>query len=450
MAEWIDIERGVMRRVLQDAAVATMAVAKLNAYKFSELTLDWLWGYVSKTLEDTSETPSTAVIRSAIEELPEENQVPLLEELAEVLKTTPEDRPRATLAAMGKRARKAASLDAMETAASAFGRGDDDEGFIAIERGMAAAPSAKGGFRISPAMPKKFKRVVSAIRIPTGFYRLDNYVGGIQRGELGLVMGWTGVGKSAVGVNMGHAAVTNKNKVAHFDTENGENVIRARYYSRFTGIPYIPIEAQTLGIESERKLNAWLERNNDRINRHLRTVYLNYKESTLSDFEQAMAALIADGFDPDEVIFDSPDHLFIKGVSDDQARWEKYAELYEKLRGIAQRLNVGIWAMTQAGKEAEKRIATSGMTADSIQKPRAASIALSINNSYDKKTRKPIPGGRCLYVAKARNAPAQFIIGLQTDLARMKIKALPGIEEDMSTLFEPDEGGTGGGEVAVA
>ena len=72
----------------------------------------------------------------------------------------------------------------------------------------------------------------------TGFGRIDKITGGLWKGELSLVFGLTGVGKSTLLLNFVHAAVLAGKSVMYVTTEMPKRQVQLRYDSLASGIPY--------------------------------------------------------------------------------------------------------------------------------------------------------------------------------------------------------------------
>lgn len=405
------------------------AVALLNTYKFGDPNLHWVWAHMRHVYSETGEVPNVPLIRAAIESLPEETQPPLLEMVISILRTPAEDRPRAAIRSLSQRGVKLAAIDAIERASTHFGRGDDAAGLSALERTLAST-AIRPGYTVKSLVPPKFKVLRDSDRIPTGLYTLDQIIGGLSEGELGLIFGDTGVGKSAIGIEIGHTAVMWQKRILHIDTENGERVTMSRYISRFTGIPQRLIENNSMGPDTRIRLDTWLARNHERLAQYLRVLYLDFASSTLGDVEAAIRSSISAGFHPDEIVFDSPDHLALGGPGGgggrNEARWELFADLYNKLKGMTGRHKTAMWAMTQAG-DSEGKLATNKSVADSKQKPRNAAIAFSVNPMVDPKTKRVIEdtAERCIYLSKNRNGPGKVILPLQVHMTYMMAKAAP-------------------------
>jgi hypothetical protein len=151
-------------------------------------------------------------------------------------------------------------------------------------------------------------------------------------------------------------------------------------------------------------------------------LYLGVQQSTLADFDAAMQRTIAGGFNPDIVLFDSPDHLRLGGKTgmDMAQRWAHFADLYNNLAGRAKQYDIALWVTNQADEAAANGIAMTKHARDSQQKVKDASVVMSINRlpeAPDDQTQ------RAAFISKFRNKPAMFRVDLEVDLARMLIKA---------------------------
>jgi hypothetical protein len=430
--DFVQLERGLLRRALADDVVMAHAVSRLGGYKFGEPELTWIWQIAKKTYEETGEAPTKLLLQAEILKLPDENQVPLLEQLVAVYRSPAEQRPRATILMLIKRARTQAAIDAMERASERLAKGDDDGAVHVLESGLASR-EARPGLQAKVMFPKTLAAVRTPPRIRTSLYALDQKIGGLQRKEFGLIMGTTGMGKSALTVTLGHACIKQGLKLLHIDTENGEEITRARYISRFTQVPAALIEENTMGPESTARVERWLKRNHERMAAHFRVIYPGFVENTLEEVEAAIKEQIGSGFIPDLVIFDSPDHLLMENG---EARWERFADTYNRIKGLAGRLNIALWGTSQADLAYEGKIAGNAAVADSKQKPRNASLVLSVNPLLDK-SGKPVGGDRkCIHIAKARNRPSRITIPLQTNLAIMKVEARPDFDQEEDPVAE--------------
>lgn len=428
--DWKRQERSLLHRCITDKVTMGNAVAALAGYRWVEKTTEWIWTTCREMFETVGEPPNTFLIKQAIENLPEKDQDDKLEELVEILRLPKELSPRAVIKSMQQRAMKLGTLEAMEAASEHFEKGDDKAGLLTMEKAM-RSKVVRPGISVKPMFPKKFRVVKPLPRVPTGLFRLDQVIGGAQRGDVNYILGATGVGKSALSTEIAHSAIKTGHKVLYLDTENGEHVVQSRFYSRMTGIHYELLEQNRLGPENQERLQTWLDRNYERLEKQFKLAPLGAGVATMSQVEATIMEQIESGFRPDVVIFDSPDHLLMQGRGE-AARWELFADIANQLKGVTERANVAMWATSQVGGDnIEAKIATTAHAADSKQKVRNAAIVVSINHRIDPKTGRPVPdtNARDLYLAKNRNGAGKFLIPLVCDLSRMHIGAPPEYKE---------------------
>jgi KaiC/GvpD/RAD55 family RecA-like ATPase len=387
-----------------------------------------------------AEPPSAAVLRREVEILPEENREALYRELVAVFRAPKIQNPKSTLLALSKASRAQAVLEGVERASQRFAKGDDEGALATLEEAVKSR-EAKPGLQAQRMFPTTLRNVPPAPRIPTGLRTVDDLIGGLGRKNVGYVIGVTGMGKSAMTVTIGYSAIRRGLKVLHVDTENGEEITQARYLSRFTQVPAALIEDRTMGPTARARVESWLQRNSKRMESLLRAVYLEFLENTIDEVDAAVAEEIDSGFVPDVIIFDSPDHLYMEGG---EARWERFAAVAAALKKISQRRNVALWATSQASLAFEGKIAGNASTADSKEKPRVASVVLSVNQLLNP-FGKPVGDRKCVHIAKTRSRGGRgATLPLQTKLETMTIRADYEDEDGIVEGDDVDEGAEGG------
>lgn len=422
-----DIELKFIKAVLTSRKAFSLAQGVIDGYDFSHPYLNWLWPELIRYKQDTGHKPGIELLELTIPYLDDELAVKakIFTDAIESTAAEPND-IEFYINELVKRKRLQAQVEGIMNAQRAMERGDE----------KASAAYLKAASMEMPGVRPKTKAGLSygeddVVELyPTGLAGLDYIIGGIARQEVGLVMGVTGVGKSITAVNLGWGMLKVRwqkpgaeYRIWHIDTENGERVTNARYISRFTGIPYKALETGRLTTEQRYRLDAWLERNEERLARQLFIYPAEYLGTTIEDIERELAYLEADGRLPDEMIFDSPDHLWM-GSGADEARWERFADTYSNLRALVRKFDIAAWTITQAKLEFERKTATTAAVADSKQKSRLAHLVLSINEDRDDPLR------RFVWVAKNRTGASRFRVDLDIDWPVMR----------MSTLGESLEG----------
>lgn len=422
--DWVKAERAIIHKCILDKISMGHAAAALGGYQFVEKATEWIWNHIREVHQDTGEPPTFDQIWPVIDRLEAAKSVEMGEELLLIRKTTPEPRPKAALGLLQERSRTLATMEAMERATESFTKGDSKAGIAAIEK-VVKSKAVRPGLVARPLFPKKFRIIKSKPRIPTGLYSLDQIIGGTQRGESNLILGATGVGKSALCTELAHAAMKTGHRVLYLDTENGEHIIMSRFYARMARIEYELVEQNRLSADKQMLLQKWLDRNHDRLSKLMRYVHVGFVNATIGQVEATIQETMDGGFRPDLIIFDSPDHLIMNGTKD-AARWENFADMANQIKAVAERADASMWSTSQvSGENIEQKIATTAHAADSKQKAKNAAIAISVNRRIDPKTKQPMGEERDLYIAKNRNGPGQRKIALECQLNFMTMKAPP-------------------------
>lgn len=91
------------------------------------------------------------------------------------------------------------------------------------------------------------------IRIPSGIDELDHYVKGFETGELIMVMGDSGSGKSFMGNHLGVNSARRGYNVYHAQAEGTKQQVLDRYDSCFTGTRYHDVKINDFGDERKKK-----------------------------------------------------------------------------------------------------------------------------------------------------------------------------------------------------
>lgn len=414
------LEIGLLAKARNDKSAMADLEPELDGYEFSESALRWIWERMA-TAWTRGELAALTMLRTMIELESDEIQEILMDALLVVWRAKPTASFKSDMDALRKRRLAETLTTGVENVVRALDRGDPEEAAVEFSKAGATAPS--------PIHTKslidwdRWEVKPEDLGILTGIRSLDIRMRGAPRKSSGIIFGTTNMGKSILGVNFGVAGISRKKRVLHIDTENGENLTRWRYVSRLLGIPYEQLANGTLLPAQKEALDMWARTQKARLDSLLQIMCIGVGEVTLREVRGEVERLRRRGFDPDEIIFDSPDHLKMKRT--DNTAFDM-GQLYVDVHGWAGTTNAALWAVTQAKGEAEGKIATASKTSWSYDKARIVGTILSINAGLDEKG-KMLPdhlmeGKRQLYVAKARNAPGRYTIQLHTDLARALIK----------------------------
>jgi replicative DNA helicase len=82
---------------------------------------------------------------------------------------------------------------------------------------------------------KIINREITLIGIPSGFTKLDRVTGGFKRGELTIIAGRPGMGKTALALQIAKNAAELKNPIGFFSCEMSDESLARRYLSNVSG-----------------------------------------------------------------------------------------------------------------------------------------------------------------------------------------------------------------------
>jgi replicative DNA helicase len=248
---------------------------------------------------------------------------------------------------------------------------------------------------------------------PTGLDKLDEKKilnGGLGKGELGVIVAPTGVGKSHTLVQFGaHALKVGKN-VVHYTLELAETAVGIRYDSCLT-----QIESNEIQDSKEAVLNTYKEMELGRL------IIKEYPTgtATVNTIRGHLEKLQLRGFTPNVVIIDYAD--IMRSSREYDALRLELKLIYEELRALAKERGVPIWTASQSNRgAADSDVVGLDNMSESYGKAQVADVVLSISRkAYEKAT-----GAGRLYIAKNRAGKDGILFPIHIDTARSTIKIL--------------------------
>jgi len=220
-------------------------------------------------------------------------------------------------------------------------------------------------------------------QVKTGIDQLDNEIlnGGLEKGELAILLAEPKKGKSIGLIHMGVAALmTHTGRVAHFVLEGLTEQTVMRYQSRLTGIEYKRILKDKL-TEKETKLLSYV---GEKYIRNLELIPMNqHWNYTVLDVEAKLKELERRKLKPDLVVIDYADllhsHEKFENIRVEQT-W-----VYRYLKQLAMMRSVAIWTASQAVRpkdSPEKQYTLRAKDiSESYEKVRIADLVATLNQT---------------------------------------------------------------------
>lgn len=218
------------------------------------------------------------------------------------------------------------------------------------------------------------------IPFPTGINGIDDLLkGGLARGELGIVLAPTGIGKTTVLTKFSNSAYNYGGSVLHIFFEDNPNVIRRKHYTIWTGIA--PDDQHT---NADIVFDQVTEITSNRSNR-LYLLKLSPFGVSVSDIRSKIRKLESEGHGIDLLVLDYVDCISLE-KSIDGEEWKGEGTIMRSLESLCDEFNIAIWTATQGNRESIKsEVVTTDQMGGSIKKAQIGHVVLSIAKTLQQK-----------------------------------------------------------------
>jgi archaellum biogenesis ATPase FlaH len=174
--------------------------------------------------------------------------------------------------------------------------------------------------------------------VPTPWEVINDLTGGgLGNGDLGLIVGGPGGGKSWTLINLGKYAVEQGYTVIHYTLELSDIYVGRRYDASFSQIPVSHV------MDNKEKVKESLL--NVKGNLYIKSYPTN--NATVGTIRAHVQKCVSQGIQPDMIIVDYADLLDSKKGRE---RKDKIDEIYKDLRGLANELDILVWTASQVNR----------------------------------------------------------------------------------------------------
>lgn len=454
-------EDAILSSCLQSKDYLRRAIRLAKEHHFTGKERAWVWKQIQDNWTKYRElTTGRLFVTAARADFPEDEKRKPILELADRLIKKRSKTPRAALDKLGEFVSQVEAQISMEEAAEALEKGDLDACRKALSKGSRSTATEvrythvrwfeefeerQARREYEAKHPDEFKT------IPTGFSRLDRAMsGGARAGELGLVMGTTGRGKSVMLTNIGQAAVNRGFNVVYFGMEMPAAQVATRQDSRWSQSEYYKFKKWGFDPGEAERIKERHKKQMARFKNKYHILSFPVRSASIHDVRSALEDLYDEyDFTPDIVLMDSGDHLTSPEYAKESFRIQQ-ADVYWKMKEMAEEDGYVVWSSVHASKEWANRIATAEATAEAYDKARIADTVLSLNevaerpgkdfdddedddeDSGDEKETEmsgfasPGSSARKLdaYMAKYRDGESKFRFEIEADFGRMRMKQM--------------------------
>lgn len=213
--------------------------------------------------------------------------------------------------------------------------------------------------------------------IPTNWRLIDDIMdGGLASGELGVIIGAAGGGKSWLLSRIGAEAMKQGKNVLHYTMELNENYVGLRYDACFTGIDFQDIRDN-------------IDRVKDTISKvpgKLIIKYFPIKTVSANTLKIHAERIMTLGTKIDLMIIDYADILRPAQSDKNSNSYSEMGGVYEELRGVLGELQIPGWTASQSHRAAaEEDIIQAHNVADSYRKIMTADFVMSLSRKVSDK-----------------------------------------------------------------
>lgn len=242
-------------------------------------------------------------------------------------------------------------------------------------------------------------------RIATGIYHIDKIIGGIGRGEYGIIVGPSGAGKTRTLVNygLGAAGLISKCNVVHVTLEMSKRKVAKRYAARLVG--RVLERGDELMFEQDLQHHAA-----KKLRGSIRIKQWPNRRLTFTELDRYIDTLIAQDYYPDLLIVDYSANM--RHVNSAMELRHRLADTAEDLRGLAVERNIGVWDAAQANRAAfRKEIVDLDDIAECWDMIATADLAFTVCQTKTEKSENLLR----LHAAKIREEDSSWLVKCKVD-----------------------------------
>jgi replicative DNA helicase len=265
--------------------------------------------------------------------------------------------------------------------------GDYDSIKYMIESAMKAGQDKNIGHEYKKDSESRYREDHRKI-VPTPWGPINELIqGGLGNGDLGLIFGNPGGGKSWTLVALGGFAIQMGYNVIHYTLELSESYTGRRYDAFFTGISVDQLDKHKDKVDA---ISAELP--GELIIREFAM-----GKTTMSTIESHIQKVRDLGIEPDLIIIDYIDLLSTRKRNVD--RKGEIDDIYTSTKGLARELNIPIWSVSQVNRAGAKdNIIEGDKAAGSYDKMMITDLSISLSRKKEDK----VNGTGRLHIMKNR------------------------------------------------
>ena len=218
--------------------------------------------------------------------------------------------------------------------------------------------------------------------IPMGIAGLDRLLkGGLAKGEIGVILAPTGVGKTTLMTKIANSAFNIGYNVLQIFFEDNVKIIQRKHITLWTGI-----EPDNLSLMKEDVMEKVQEVQNSMPNR-LILKKLPSDTMTMNQIKLQVRKMIADGIKIDMVTLDYIDCVVPDNLKTDE--WKAEGSVMRHFEAMCHELNLAGWTATQGNRSSiSSEVVTTDQMGGSIKKAQVGHVIISVAKTLQQKEMK--------------------------------------------------------------
>ena len=214
--------------------------------------------------------------------------------------------------------------------------------------------------------------------LATGIDGLDNILnGGLAKGEIGVILAPTGVGKTTLLTRFANTAYNMGCNVLQIFFEDNPKIIQRKHFTCWTGIP-----SQDLGDHKETVLDKADEMK--KTGGRLILKKLPSDELNMLQIKNQVRKIISEGIKLDMVLIDYIDCVIPDRSFNDE--WKGEGSVMRKFEGMCHELNLAGWTATQGNRSSiSSDVVTTDQMGGSIKKAQVGHVIISVAKTLQQK-----------------------------------------------------------------
>jgi len=218
--------------------------------------------------------------------------------------------------------------------------------------------------------------------IPIGIPGIDRLLkGGLAKGEIGVILAPTGVGKTTILTKIANSAFNMGYNVLQIFFEDNPKIIQRKHFTIWTGI-----EPDNLATRKDEVMEKVQEVQNSMPNK-LILKKLPSDTMTMNQIKNQIRKMVADGTKIDMVTLDYIDCVVPDNLRNDE--WKAEGSVMRHFEAMCHEMNIAGWTATQGNRSSiSSEVVTTDQMGGSIKKAQVGHVIISVAKTLQQKEMK--------------------------------------------------------------